>query len=98
MCQIKEILESALPDTRKMVSDAFDEIYDASRGNLFLTYTGKNIKNKMKDCIRKAKATLEGHLSYDQKCELMEYFIRTMTVPDISDSPAIVLGMCMEKH
>ena len=46
--------------------------YDASRGNLFLTYAGKNIKNKMKDCIRKAKATLEGHLSYDQKCELME--------------------------
>jgi len=46
--------------------------YNPSRGNLFLTYAGKNIENKMKDCIRKAKATLEGHLSYDQKCELME--------------------------
>lgn len=26
MCQIKEILESALPDTRKMVADALDYV------------------------------------------------------------------------
>lgn len=29
---------------------------------------------------------------------LMAFFIRAMTVLDISDSPATALGMCMGKH
>ena len=48
------------------------DTYDESRGCLFLTYAGRNAKNKMKDCIRKAKATLEGQLSYNPKFTMTE--------------------------
>lgn len=46
--------------------------YDSSTGYLFLTYAGRIVRNKMKDCIRRAKATLEGQLSYNPKFSLME--------------------------
>ena len=48
------------------------DTYDSSAGYLFLTYAGRNVKNKMKDCIRRAKATLEGQLSYNPKFALTE--------------------------
>lgn len=48
------------------------ETFDDEKGYLFLTYAGKNIENAIIDCIRKAKATLEGHLSYDESCEWTE--------------------------
>ena len=48
------------------------ETYDETKGYLFLTYAGKNIENAILDCVRKAKATLEGHLSYDDACEWTE--------------------------
>lgn len=48
------------------------ETYDEAKGYLFLTYAGKNIENAILDCVRKAKATLEGHLSYDDACEWTE--------------------------
>lgn len=48
------------------------ETFDDEKGYLFLTYAGKNIENTIIDCVRKAKATLEGHLSYDESCEWTE--------------------------
>ena len=48
------------------------ETYDETTGYLFLTYAGRNIENAILDCVRKAKATLEGHLSYDDACEWTE--------------------------
>lgn len=48
------------------------ETFDDEKGYLFLTYAGKNIENAIIDCVRKAKATLEGHLSYDESCEWKE--------------------------
>lgn len=65
------------------------DTYDSSRGNLFLTYAGKNIENRMKDCIRKAKSTLEGHLAYDQECELIEQRIND-TIRDEEGRSALV--------
>ena len=54
----------------KLMESAYT--YDASMGYLFLTYAGSNVKNKMKDCIRRAKATLEGQLSYNPNFTLIE--------------------------
>ena len=48
------------------------ETYDETKGYIFLTYAGTNIENAILDCVRKAKATLEGHLSYDDECEWTE--------------------------
>ncbi len=48
------------------------DTYDESKGYLFLTYAGRSAKNKMKDCIRKAKATLEGQLSYNPHFTMTE--------------------------
>ena len=48
------------------------DTYDSSAGYLFLTYAGRNVKNKMKDCIRRAKATLEGQLAYNPKFTMTE--------------------------
>lgn len=48
------------------------ETFDDEKGYLFLTYAGKNIENAIIDCVREAKATLEGHLSYDESCEWKE--------------------------